>query len=241
VVIDVDLQDPPELIAELYAKTQEGYEIVYAQRKSREGETWAKLLIAHVGYKLINQVSDISLPRNTGDFRIISRRAIEELRNLKETHGFLRGLTAFVGFKQASVQYNRDARAHGQGNYNRYWGSIKIGMNGLIGYSNFLLTLSTMAGFLVAAVGFVAIAWTLFSKLFMNAPFPMGIPTIICLVLFLGGIQLISIGILGEYIGRIYDEVKQRPQFIVDRVVRSDVGIHLLPKQARVQEAGRQS
>src|SRR3990167_1012395 len=137
VVIDVDLQDPPELIKALYEKLQqEKVEVVYAKRRSRKGETLIKRLIAYFGYKAINTLSDVKIPRNTGDFRIMTRRVIEELRRLHESHGFLRGLVAYVGFKQAFVEYDRDERLEGQGNYNRLTGSLKIGLNGLISFSS---------------------------------------------------------------------------------------------------------
>ena len=218
VVIDVDLQDPPELIYELYQRLREGYEVVSAKRSSRQGETMIKLAVSWLGYKVINAVTDVQIPRNTGDFRIMSRRVIDHLCALKEGHGFLRGLVAFVGFRQDYVEYNREVRAHGKGNYNQYFGSLKIGLNGLIGFSNFLLTATLLVGVMIAGFAFVlaaviAITWI------TGVNYPIGVPTLIVLVLFLGGIQLISVGILGEYIGRIYDEVKLRPTFIVDRTV----------------------
>jgi dolichol-phosphate mannosyltransferase len=126
VVIDVDLQDPPELIADMYKKLQDGYEVVYAKRRSREGETLLKRLIAYVGYNVINKFSDVEIPRNTGDYRIMTRRVIEELARLNESHGFLRGLVAYVGFKQTFVEYDRDPRYSGIGNYNRFTGSLKV-------------------------------------------------------------------------------------------------------------------
>lgn len=217
-VIDVDLQDPPELIHQLYQKLDEGYEVVSARRSSREGETLVKLAITWLGYKIINAVTDVQIPRNTGDFRIMSRRVIEHLCALKEGHGFLRGLVALVGFRQGFVEYKRDRRAHGKGNYNKYFGSLKIGFNGLIGFSNFLLTATLLIGVVIASFAFllaliIAVTWI------SGVDYPVGVPTLIVLVLFLGGVQLISVGILGEYIGRIYDEVKQRPNFIIDRTV----------------------
>ena len=219
VVIDVDLQDPPELILDLYAKLREGYDVVYAKRRNREGETLPKLFVSYVGYKLIHAVADVDIPRNTGDFRIMSRRAVDELLNLKEGHGFLRGLVAFVGFRQASVDYDRDQRYRGAGHYNRYFGSLRIGLNGLVGFSNFLLNLTLLAGLTIASTAFLVALGIVWSRLFTDVPYPLGVPTIIVLVLFLGGVQLISIGVLGQYIGRIYDEVKQRPQYIVARTV----------------------
>jgi glycosyltransferase involved in cell wall biosynthesis len=225
VVIDVDLQDPPELIADMYALLNRGHDVVYAKRRNREGETPIKVMVSWLGYKLINAISDVHIPRDTGDFRIMRRRVVDHIRRLKEGHGFLRGLVAFVGFKQTFIEYDRDARQHGASNYNRYLGSLKIALNGLVGFSNFLLTGTLISGVLVAGFAFllaIAIAITRIA----GVDYPIGIPTLIVLVLFLGGVQLISIGILGEYIGRIYDEVKQRPMFIVDRAVNvaSDTG-----------------
>lgn len=219
VVIDVDLQDPPELIEEMYAELKKGYEVVYAKRRSRKGETIPKLLVSYIGYRIINRISDVNIPRNTGDFRIMTRRVIEELKRFNETHGFLRGLVALVGFKQTFVQYEREERAYGSGKYNRSLGSLKIGLNGLIGFSNLLLAISSIIGLIVVSISFLIIIYIIISKFLLKIPYPLGIPSIIVLVLFIGGIQLISIGILGEYIGRIYDEVKRRPQYIIDRKI----------------------
>ena len=218
VVIDVDLQDPPELILDMYHRLCDGFDVVYAKRRTRLGETPIKLWVSWLGYKVINAVTDVKIPRDTGDFRIISRRVIDQLRSLREGHGFLRGLVAYVGFSQTSIDYDRDARAFGSGNYNRYLGSLKIGLNGLVGFSNFLLTATLLAGVLIAAFSFILAIIVILARL-SGAQYPIGVPTIIVTVLFLGGIQLISIGILGEYIGRIYDEVKGRPQFIIERSV----------------------
>jgi dolichol-phosphate mannosyltransferase len=219
VVIDVDLQDPPEVIPTLYAKLEEGYDVVYAKRRSREGETLVKKLVAYLGYKVINATSDVEIPRDTGDFRIMNRRVIEQLRGLKEGHGFLRGLVAFVGFRQTFVEYDRDRRAHGAGNYNRYLGSLKIGLNGLVGFSNFLLKATLASGLLICLSAFMLAVYIVIAKFVLRQPFELGIVTIILLVLFMGGVQLVSMGILGEYIGRIYDEVKERPQYIVRRSI----------------------
>ena len=216
VVIDVDLQDPPELIEEMVKKWREGYDVVMAQRRSRDGETWFKRLVAYLGYQVINRIADVKIPPNTGDFRLMSRRVVRELVRLKEVNGFLRGLAAVVGFQQVCIPFDRDARFTGKGNYNRFLGSLRIGLNGIIGFSTFPLTLSTLFGFLVAGFSFfIALAYLILK--IWGLPFPMGNPTIVITVLFLGGVQLISVGILGEYIGRIYEEVKQRPKFIVEK------------------------
>lgn len=220
VVIDVDLQDPPELILEMYAKIQQGYEVVYAKRKSRKGETLIKRLIAYLGYKIINKLTDISIPRNTGDFRIMTRRVIEELRRLNETHGFLRGLVAYIGFKQSFVEYDRDERFAGKGNYNRFTGSIKIGLNGLISFSSKPLQLMSIMGALLAGFSFLLGGWYVFQKLYGMNLTP-GLSTTVLIVSFFSGVQLLCLGLMGEYIGRIYDEVKRRPMFIVDKVIEN--------------------
>ena len=218
VVIDVDLQDQPELIEQLYNKMAEGYEVVYAMRTSREGETLIKKAVSYFGYSVINRMSDVQIPRNTGDFRIMSRRVIEELRRLSETHGFLRGMVAYVGFRQAGVLYNRDARLTGTGNYNRLIGSLRIGINGLVGFSSRPLQLMSMAGFGVAAISFAIGLWYLIQKL-VGFDLTPGLPTTVLVVSFFSGVQLLALGVVGEYIGRIYDETKRRPMYIVDRKV----------------------
>ncbi len=218
VVIDVDLQDPPELIVEMWQKWKlEGYDVVMAQRRTREGETLLKRAVSFLGYKLINRISDVNIPPNTGDFRLMSRRVIDEVARLRECHGFLRGLVALVGFKQTAILFDRPPRFAGKGNYNRFLGSMRIGLNGVVGFSSYLLTLSSQVGFIIAAVSFLLAIGHVALKVILRDSYPMGVPTIIILILFMGGIQLITIGILGEYIGRIYEEVKQRPKFIVDR------------------------
>ena len=215
VVIDVDLQDPPELLSEMVAKWREGYDVVYAQRRTREGETVVKKLVSAVGYRIINRIADVEIPPNTGDFRLMSRRVVNEINQLKEAHGFLRGLVALVGFRQTSILFDRLPRHAGTGNYNRFFGSMRIGLNGMICFSSALLNLSSLMGFLVAGISFLLASAYLIMKL-CGFPFPIGNPTIVILVLFMGGVQLITIGILGEYIGRIYEEVKQRPKYIVE-------------------------
>jgi polyisoprenyl-phosphate glycosyltransferase len=230
IVMDVDLQDPPELIHEMVQKWKEGFDVVYAQRRTRDGETWIKRVVSVVGYKLINQIAEVEIPPNTGDFRLLSRRVVDEINRLKECHGFLRGMVALVGFRQTSVLFNRPPRFSGKGNYNRFLGSLRIGFNGLFCFSNRSLGLSTQVGFIIAVSAFlVGLVYALL-KLF-GYPFPLGNPTIVILVLFLGGIQLVSIGILGEYIGRIYEEVRDRPRFIVDEAYGLD--------QPRVTTAGQ--
>lgn len=218
VVIDVDLQDQPELIEQMHAKLAEGYEVVYAKRRSRKGETLIKRMVAHVGYSLINKLSDVQIPRNTGDFRIMTRRVIEELRRLNESHGFLRGLVAYVGFKQAFIEYDRDERNAGVGNYNRFTGSLKIGLNGLISFSARPLFLMSISGFVLAGFSFLLGAWYVLQKL-IGIDLTPGLSTTVLVVTFFAGVQLLGLGLIGEYVGRIYDEVKRRPMYIVDKKV----------------------
>lgn len=218
VVIDVDLQDQPELIKDMYNKLQEGFEVVYAKRRSRKGETFIKRMIASAGYAVINKCSDVAIPRNTGDFRIMTRRVIDELKNLKETHGFLRGLVAYVGYKQSFIEYDRDERLSGQGNYNRFLGSLKIGINGLVSFSSQPLQMMSIIGFILAIFSFLLGAWYVIQKL-TGFELTAGLSTTVLVVTFFSGIQLLCLGLIGEYIGRIYDEVKQRPSFIIDKFV----------------------
>lgn len=217
-VIDVDLQDSPELLQEMFIKLNEGYDVVYAKRRSRKGETLAKRVISHVGYALINRLSDVQIPRNTGDFRIMTRRVIEELRNLNESHGFLRGLVAYVGFKQTHLEYDRDERASGQGNYNRLTGSLKIGLNGLISFSSKPLQMMSVAGFALAGFSFLLGGWYVFQKVF-GVDLTPGLPTTVLFITFFSGVQLLALGLMGEYVGRIYDEVKRRPLYIIEKKI----------------------
>jgi polyisoprenyl-phosphate glycosyltransferase len=223
VVIDVDLQDPPEVIESLWRKAKEGFDVVTARRATREGETLIKRAVSRLGYGLINEIADVPIPRNTGDFRLMSRRVIEELRGLSETHGFLRGLVALVGFPQTEVLYERDARHAGQGNYNRYLGSLKIGFNGVFGFSSVPLQIMMWSGFMIASLSACGVLIMVALKIIYGDEYPLGIPTITVLVLFIGGVQLAAIGVLGEYVGRIYDEVRRRPPYIVDRAVNAVV------------------
>lgn len=217
-VIDVDLQDQPELIPLLYEKLADGYEVVYAKRRSRKGETIPKRLISYLGYAAINRLTDVEIPRNTGDFRLMTRRVIEELRRLNESHGFLRGLVAYVGFKQGFVEYDRDERFAGTGHYSRFTGSLKIGLNGLVSFSSRPLQIMSLAGFALAGFSFILGGWYVFQRL-VGINLTPGLPTIVLVVTFFSGVQLVALGLMGEYVGRIYDEVKGRPLFILDKKV----------------------
>jgi len=218
VVMDVDLQDPPRLIPEFVAKWKDGFDVVCAQRRSRVGETLIKRVVSKIGYGIINRFSDVPIPKDSGDFRLIDRRVIDHLRMFPEAHGFLRGLVSLVGFKQTIVTFDRPARITGHGKYNRFTGSLRIGLNGVIAFSSALLSLSTIIGFTVAMLAFLTALSYIVMKI-VGAPFPIGNPTIVVLILLLGGLQLICLGIAGQYIGRIYDETKRRPRYIIDRMI----------------------
>jgi|SRR5580658_865592 glycosyltransferase involved in cell wall biosynthesis len=222
-VIDVDLQDPPELIEEMYRRALGGFEVVYARRRSREGETLVKKVVSEIGYKVINLIANVEIPRNTGDFRVMSRRVIEELRYLPEGHGFLRGLVALVGFRQTYVEYDRSARHSGAGHYNPLLGSLKIGFNGVIGFSSHPLSMLLLSGTVIAALSFVLAVAMVLVKLLGIRDYPLGVPTLTVLVLFMGGVQLIAVGVLGEYVGRIYNEVRRRPMYVVDDAVNVEL------------------
>jgi glycosyltransferase involved in cell wall biosynthesis len=215
VVIDCDLQDPPELIPQMVDRWREGFDVVYAQRRSRKGETLAKRVVSAVGYRLIRRIADVEIPPNTGDFRLMSRRVVDHVVALDEAHGFLRGLVAVVGFPHASVLYDRDPRALGTGKYNRFLGSLVIGFNGIVGFSRYPLHVISVTGVLLSffAGGFAA---SYFICKLAGVAFPTGNPTIVILVSFFAGIQLLSLGVMGEYVGRVYDEVKHRPRYIVE-------------------------
>ncbi len=215
IVMDADLQDPPELVGELVAKWREGYDVVIPQRRRRSGEPWTKTLVTRLGYAVIDRITEVNIPPNTGDFRLMTRRVVAEILRLKECHGFLRGMVALVGFRQVLIPFDRPPRLSGQTNYNRFIGSLRIGFNGIFCFSTSALTLATKAGFIIAGGSFLLMAVYLFYKL-MGWPLLWGNPTLVILVSFLGGVQLISVGILGEYLGRIYEEVRERPRFIVE-------------------------
>src|SRR3954462_7439054 len=165
VVMDVDLQDPPELLHEMVAKWREGYDVVLPQRRERTGEPWLKKVVAVTGYKVINKIADVRIPQNTGDFRLMARRVVTEVIRLKESHGFLRGMAAVVGFRQAIIPFDRPARFAGETNYNRFFGSLRIGFNGIFCFSTYALSLSTWLGFVVSACSFLLMAIYLFYKL----------------------------------------------------------------------------
>lgn len=213
VIIDSDLQDPPEVILDLLDKWREGYEVVYAVRAEREGETFFKKFTASVFYRLIFRITDVKIPLDTGDFRLMDRKVVNVMNVMREHHRFLRGMSAWVGFKQVGVTYKRAARLSGETKY-PFKKMLKLALTAITGFSYVPLQIATYIGFISAGISLVAIPIVILLRILGSQQF-IGQATTLIAVLFLGGVQLISLGILGEYIGRIYDEVKGRPLYIV--------------------------
>ena len=220
VIIDADLQDPPEVILDMIEQWRAGYEVVYAQREQREGETWFKLFTAKLFYRIINTVTSINIPLDTGDFRLMDRQVVDVLNTMREHHRFLRGMSAWVGFKQTGVLYKRAARFAGETHY-PFKKMFKLAVTAITGFSFWPLQAVMYFGFLVSGLSALAIPLVIISRLVGNQAF-FGQATTLIAVLFLGGVQLISLGLLGEYIGRLYDEVRGRPLYIVRRAPDMD-------------------
>lgn len=213
VIIDADLQDPPELIAEMMQKWREGYEVVYAVRADRTGESFFKLWTASAFYRLLRRITDVDIPLDTGDFRLMDQRVIHAMRRLREHHRFMRGLSSWVGFRQIGIPYRRSERFAGETKY-PLRKMLRLTGDAITSFSYLPLRLSTYFGFTLAVISLLGILITVALRLSGNNAF-YGQATTLVAVLFLGGIQLIFLGIIGEYLGRIYDEVKNRPLYIV--------------------------
>lgn len=212
VIIDADLQDPPELILEMAKKWKEGYEVVYAVRAEREGESWFKLWTASLFYRLIYRITDVKIPLDTGDFRLMDRKVVNVMNQMRERHRFLRGMSAWVGFKQIGVEYKRAARLAGETKY-PFRKMFRLAVNAVTGFSYFPLQVATYFGFVSASLAILAIPVVIYLRVTGSQAF-FGQASTLIATLFLGGVQLISLGILGEYIGRLYDEAKGRPLYI---------------------------
>ena len=213
VIIDADLQDPPELITSLYAKVKEGFDVVYAKRQLRKGETFFKSITAKFFYRLLKKITTINIPLDTGDFRIISRKVINVLKQMPEQQKFLRGQIAWVGFNQTAVEYQREERTAGTSGYT-VKKMMRLAMDGITSFSNLPLRIATIAGFLVSGITFCIALYALYSR-FISKDYVPGWTSIIISVLFIGGVQLITIGIIGEYISRISSNVRNRPLYVV--------------------------
>ncbi|MBW2069351.1 MAG: glycosyltransferase family 2 protein [Deltaproteobacteria bacterium] len=213
--IDADLQDPPEIIPELVSKWREGYDVVYATRLSREGESYIKRLTATLFYRIAQKVMHINIPKDTGDFRLVSRAVVETLKEMRERNRFMKGLFAWVGFPHSVVYYRREKRHGGKTKWN-YWRLWNFALEGITSFSYIPLQIATYFGFVVALLSFVYALFIVIRTLLFGIKVP-GYASTITIILFLGGVQLICIGILGEYIGRIYTEVKRRPLYVIRR------------------------
>lgn len=213
VVIDADLQDPPELIPELVMHWREGYDDVYARRTSRDGENFIKRATAHLFYRLLHVLSNVDIPPDTGDFRLLSRRAVDSLKQLKEQHRFMKGLFNWVGFDRYEVLYKREPRSAGQSKWN-YWRLWNFALEGITSHTTAPLRLASYLGFLVAFFAFVYALYTAYDKLVHGNPVA-GYPSLMVALLFLGGVQLITLGVIGEYLGRMFDESKRRPLYFI--------------------------
>ena len=211
--LDADLQDPPELIPELLAQWRDGFDVVNAVRLSREGESWLKRASAHVFYRIINRMSDVEIPPDTGDFRLLSRPVLDALQTLPERRRFMKGLFAWVGFRSTNVYYHRAPRHAGRTTWN-YWRLWNFAVEGITSFSQVPLQLAAYLGFMVSLLAFLYAIWLVISTLVYGNPVK-GYPSIMVTLLFLSGVQLMALGVIGEYLGRIYEESKQRPVYLV--------------------------
>jgi dolichol-phosphate mannosyltransferase len=213
VIIDSDLQDPPEVVLLMIDKWREGYEVVYGVRTDREGESWFKLMTASLFYRLIYRITDVNIPLDTGDFRLLDRKVVDVMNQMRERHRFLRGMSSWIGFRQTGVEYRRAARFAGETKY-PLRKMMKFASDAITGFSYLPLQLATYLGFISAGISILAIPIVIYLRFSGSEAF-FGQATTLIAVLFLGGIQLISLGILGEYLGRLYDQAKGRPLYIV--------------------------
>lgn len=219
IVIDADLQDPPELIPELVAKWREGHDVVYARRTVRDGESLLKKATAGMFYRVIQSLSRVKIPQDSGDFRLLSRRAVEALKLLREQHRFMKGLFAWIGYPQVAVYYRRDPRFAGKTKWS-YWNLWNFALEGITSFSIGPLKIATYMGLLTALGAFSYAAFIIYKTLVYGDPVR-GYPSLMVVVLFLGGVQLMSLGIIGEYLGRMFDETKRRPLYLVNRFLPS--------------------
>lgn len=213
VIIDADLQDPPILIFDMLKKWEEGYDVVYGKRLTRKGESFFKLFSAEWFYKILNYLTEVKIPKNTGDFRFISKNVIEKLKEMPEQHRFIRGMVAWVGFKQYALSYNRDPRYAGETKY-PLKKMVKLALDGIFSFSNIPLRVTFYIGCFILFLSIILLFYIFYLRFFTDN-WVEGWTAIMTSIIFLGGIQLIFIGIIGEYIGRIYDSVKKRPLYII--------------------------
>ncbi len=219
ILIDADLQDPPELIEKFWQEFQQGTDVVYGVRSQRDGESWLKRFSAAAFYRVIEKLSDTPIPRDTGDFRLMSRRAVEAMKQLRERQRFMKGLFSWVGFHQKPIVYARDARYAGKSKFN-FWRLWNFALEGITSFSTAPLRIATYLGIFSAVFAFAMGAWIVSKTLLFGEPVR-GYPSLMSVVLFLGGTQLIALGLIGEYLGRLYMESKQRPLYLIDEIVKT--------------------
>ena len=220
VIIDADLQDPPELIPNMISLWEEGYDDVYAKRESREGETWLKKATSRWFYSILDKISSIEIQRDTGDFRLLDRRAVEALKTLRESNRYTKGMFSWVGFKKKEITYKRDPRAAGETKWN-YFKLFNLAIEGITSFTTSPLRISFIFGLLISSVAFFWILYLLIRPLF-GVPTGGGYSSLMSVILFLGGVQLLAIGIIGEYIGRIFIETKNRPVYLIQDIKEYD-------------------
>ncbi|MGF1506377.1 MAG: glycosyltransferase family 2 protein [Anaerolineae bacterium] len=221
ILIDADLQDPPELIPEMIDKWQDGYEVVFAVRARRKGESWLKVTLASLFYRVLYRITDVSIPLDTGDFRLMDRRVVDAVSSMPERHRFIRGMVSCVGFRHTGIEYERDERHSGETKY-PLRKQLRLAWDGITGFSYFPLQLATWVGFLIAVLAALTIPVVVYLRAFTDAEPLKGQATTLVSVLFLGGVQLISLGIICEYLGRIHSEVMRRPLYIVSETLGID-------------------
>lgn len=213
IIIDADLQDPPELIPRMIEKYNEGFQVVYAKRNQRDGESWLKLITAKAFYKILQKITSVNIPVDVGDFRLLDRKIVEVLKEMPERHKFLRGQIAWIGFNQTFISYDREKRHGGETGYT-YKKMFRLAMDGITAFSDFPLRLATIMGFFVSFIAFLIMLYALWSKFIWNNAVP-GWTSLMISFMFIGGVQLICVGLLGEYIGRMGDNIKSRPLYII--------------------------
>jgi len=221
IIIDADLQDPPEIILPMIEKWKEGYQVVYAVRSKRKGESWFKEFTAKLFYRIIYRITDVKIPLDTGDFRLMDRQVVDAMKQMRERHRFIRGMTSWVGYRQTGVEYERQERFAGETHY-PFRKMLKFALDAITGFSYAPLQFATYLGFVIAMLSAVFALVVVYARLFMSDHPFLGQATTLVAVLFLGGIQLITLGIIGEYLGRIYDEVKARPLYLVREALGFD-------------------
>lgn len=217
ILSDADLQDPPEVFPEMIAKWREGYDVVFGIRSNREGETWFKKVTAKLFYRIMHKITSVDIPLDTGDFRLMDRRVVKTILRMPERNRFLRGMVPWVGFRQTGIIYERQARAAGESKFSSMRQMVPFAIDAITSFSYFPLQLATILGFFVAGISLIAILVVVGLRLLGTQQALTGQATTLVAVLFLGGVQLIFLGVIGEYLGRIYDEVKGRPLYVVDQ------------------------